>query len=184
MNFNKEKFLSFYKNTPFYDSASVCYDAVEKAFNSIADTCQVCNQKILQVPPLVMAGAMATVRVEVGKGFKPIMEYASGDAYEGRVSLGNTQPGDGRKYKGRGFIQITGRNNYNLYGHLMQIDLINNPDLALEINNSARVLALYFKQNGVIQACLREDWVRVRKLVNGGTNGLDVFLSVIKQYTK
>lgn len=178
----KGKFESIYKGTPFYDSAVNCYALVEKAFYNVLGNCPTCGQHMPSVPDDVMIGAMATIRTEVGKMYQPIRELASGDAYEGRVSLGNTQPGDGRKFKGRGFIQITGRNNYANFGHLIEVDLINNPDLALDPNNSAKILAFYFKQNGVIQACLNKDWVKVRKLVNGGTNGLDTFLSVIKQF--
>ncbi len=61
------------------------------------------------------------------------MEYASGNAYEGNIaSLGNTQPGDGPKFKGRGFVQITGRKNYQLYTNLLGIDFVGHPDLAAD----------------------------------------------------
>jgi len=89
----KSQFMSFYKGTPYETGASECYDAVEKALF---------EQGILS--RLTLIGALATVRVEVGKAYKPIEEYATGDAYEGRVDLGNTVTGDGRRYKGRGYI--------------------------------------------------------------------------------
>ena len=65
---NKEKFLSFYQNTPFYENSKTCYEAIEKAFLTIPCTC--CGSLPVNVSPLVMAGALATVRVEVGKNFK------------------------------------------------------------------------------------------------------------------
>src|SRR5882762_2402858 len=56
-------------------------------------------------------------------------EIASGAAYEGRKDLGNTQPGDGTRYKGRGPIQLTGRANYKKFSDLLGLDLINNPTI-------------------------------------------------------
>lgn len=56
-------------------------------------------------------------------------ELASGDAYEGRKSLGNTQPGDGRRFKGRGLIQITGRANYKSISDSLGVDFTKNPTL-------------------------------------------------------
>ena len=64
--------------------------------------------------------------------FKTLEEYASGSAYEGRKDLGNAQLGDGRRYKGRGIFQLTGRANYRTYGQKLGYDLEGNPELAKE----------------------------------------------------
>jgi len=182
----KEQILKFYVNTPFYENAKTAYEAIEKAFLDIP--CSSCGSKPSSVNPLVMAGAMATCRVEVGKNFKPIMEYASGEAYEGRRDLGNTEKGDGVRYKGRGYIQLTGRSNYALFGQKIGVDLISNPDLALDVEVGAKILAHYFKDRGVIEACLAKDWLSVRKLINGVNrstglpNGWLEFQKVITQY--
>lgn len=162
-------FLSFYK--PNDQSQRECYLAVEQAL---------WEEKILT--PLTLIGALSTVRTEVGRNFKPIMEIASGQDYEGRASLGNTQKGDGVKFKGRGLIQITGRANYANYGKKLGIDLIGNPDLALDLKVSAKILAMYFKEREVNKWCNSKDWEMVRRKVNGGLNGYEQFISVVNQF--
>jgi predicted chitinase len=123
--------------------------------------------------------ALATIGVEVGR-FEPIPEYASGEAYEGRKDLGNTQPGDGKRYKGRGFIQLTGRANYRTYGQALGLPLEQNPDLALDPEVGARVLALYFKNRNIPAKADAGDWEGVRRAVNGGTNGYDRFIRIVR----
>lgn len=90
--------------------------------------------------------------------------------------LGNTQPGDGFKFRGRGFIQITGRGNYTRYGELIHHDLTGNPDLALQADVSALVAAAFWKDNGLNRLADTGDSEVVHAItqrVNGGTNGLD-----------
>lgn len=71
--------------------------------------------------------------------FKTMEEYASGKAYEGRADLGNTEPGDGERFKGRGFVQITGRSNYQYWSTRLGIDLIADPERAEEHEIAARI---------------------------------------------
>lgn len=167
----KDKFMSFYKDVADQKAVSDCFDAVSKALSDLA---------ILD--DLTLIGALATVRTEVGRAFKPVQEIASGSAYEGRHDLGNYVPGDGVKYKGRGFIQLTGRSNYDAYGKAIGVDLTCHPELALQPDVSAKILAQYFKDHNIPALCQAKNWTAVRKAVNGGTNGLDVFLSVVTQY--
>lgn len=169
--FDKIKFLSFYKNQPNEQDASICYDALQKALTELGI-----------YTDLVLVGALATARVEVGRNFKPIEEYASGILYENRKDLGNTTIGDGKLYKGRGYIQLTGKANYTTYGEKLNLDLLTHPEMALELEVAAKVLACYFKDRGCDVACNNKDWVKVRKLVNGGNNALNEFLSIINQY--
>jgi putative chitinase len=79
--------------------------------------------------PLRLAHHMAQLMHESGR-FKYMEEIASGAAYEGREDLGNTHPGDGRRFKGRGPLQVTGRANYRRIGFEIGIDLENNPEIA------------------------------------------------------
>ena len=139
---------------------------------------------------LVQVAALATIGVETGR-FAPIPEYASGDEYEGRADLGNTQPGDGRRFKGRGFIQITGRSNYSTYGNRLGVDLVGNPDLALDPNVASQIFAVYFTDHRIrwlrapapLMNCAdlarAGEWRGVRVAVNGGENGLDRFLQFV-----
>ncbi|MEC4865712.1 MAG: glycoside hydrolase family 19 protein, partial [Jaaginema sp. PMC 1078.18] len=131
----------------------------------------------------VLIGLLATIRVETG-GFRPINEWGGEKywrRYEGRRDLGNTQSGDGVRYHGRGYVQLTGRANYRSYGQKLGVDLEGNPELALDPGVSAQVLACYFKDRGVHQAAKAGDWRRVRKLVNGGYHGWDVFSKYIER---
>lgn len=138
----------------------------------------------------VQIAAIATVAVETGN-FLPIPEHASGDAYEGRADLGNTQPGDGRRFKGRGLIQITGRANYRTYGDALGVGLEDNPDLALDPNVAAHVFAVYFARHYIrwepaphpLMNCAdlarAGEWRGVRVAVNGGETGLGRFMAIV-----
>jgi putative chitinase len=106
-------------------------------------------------------------------GFRTTVEFASGEAYEGRADLGNTQPGDGRRYKGRGLIQLTGRDNYRTYGKALGVDLEGQPELAEEPVRSLQIACEYWTRNKINAACDRDDLVKVTRLINGGTNGLE-----------
>lgn len=140
----------------------------------------------------VQIAALATIGVETGS-FEPIPEWASGDEYEGRADLGNLESGDGRRYKGRGLIQITGRSNYRNYGNLLGIDLEGNPDLALDPTVAAQIFAAYFDTHRIrwyaapapLMNCAdlarADEWRGVRVAVNGGEAGLGLFLSIVQQ---
>lgn len=99
-------------------------------------------------------------------------EIASGSAYEGRRDLGNTQPGDGKRFKGRGPIQLTGRANYQTYGRLLGVDLISNPPLAATPEVAFRIAGLYWKRNGLNELADKQWFKTITKRINGGFNGL------------
>ena len=86
--------------------------------------------------------------------------------------LGNTQQGDGRRYKGRGPIQITGRANYQKYGSLLGLDLVNSPEQAATPEVGFRTAGLYWKRNGCNELADGQQFITITKRINGGTNGL------------
>lgn len=123
-------------------------------------------------------------------------EIASGLSYENRNDLGNTQKGDGKKFKGRGLIQITGRFNYSKLGEAFGIDLINNPKKLGGLNvkkctpeqlkyaalsagwfwNSQNLnsLADLIEINKKLSAGTsnRANFIKITRKINGGENGL------------
>lgn len=106
-------------------------------------------------------------------GFRTTEEFASGEAYDGRRDLGNTEPGDGRRFKGRGLLQLTGRANYREYGWALGIDLEADPARAADPVLSLRIACEYWKRRKINAACDRDDLIQVTKLINGGLNGLE-----------
>ena len=130
-----------------------------------------------------LASYMAQVAHE-SDNFKTSEEYASGAAYEGRKDLGNTQVGDGKKYKGRAYIQLTGRDNYKKAGDALGLDLINNPALAEEPKNAAAISVWFWKTKVKPQVPDFMDTERVTKVVNGGFNGLNDRLKYFNRFTK
>jgi putative chitinase len=116
--------------------------------------------------------------------FMTLEEYASGLAYERRADLGNTQPGDGVRYKGRGIFQLTGRANYITYGKKLGLDLVNHPDLASTPEVSVRVALEYWKDKNLNALADADDIVSITRRINGGTNGLDERKAYLAKITK
>ena len=89
--------------------------------------------------------------------------------YGGR--LGNDEPGDGWKYRGRGLLQVTGKDNYKAVGETLGFDLVNNPDMLAQPEWALKSAIAWWEGN--IPDAIMGDTVRVSKRVNGGTIGLD-----------
>lgn len=98
--------------------------------------------------------------------------------YEGRKDLGNTQPGDGSKYRGRGLIQITGRANYAACGEALGLDLINQPELLELPQHAAMSAAWFWKQNDLNDLADKDQFNTITRRINGGLNGLQDRLEI------
>jgi peptidoglycan L-alanyl-D-glutamate endopeptidase CwlK len=137
---------------------------------------------------LMILMALGTIRAET-ECFLPISEGQSSfntspggqpfDKYDSRTDLGNQGPPDGERFKGRGFVQLTGRTNYQVHGNAIGLgdQLIQNPDLANDPAIAAQLLASFLKsrEQAINTALASGDLATARRLVNGGSNGLDRF---------
>lgn len=120
---------------------------------------------------LRMAHYLAQIAHESGE-LRYTKELASGRAYEGRKDLGNTQQGDGVKFKGRGLIQITGRANYEAYMRYCKFDVVTNPELLERPLGATKSSMWVFDGFGCNELADKDDLKAIRKKINGGYNGL------------
>jgi predicted chitinase len=114
--------------------------------------------------------------------FTTTKEFADGSKYEGRTDLGNIKPGDGPKYKGRGFIQITGRANYTQAAKDLGIDLVNHPEIAEKPDVAAKVSLWYWQKRVQPKISNFANTKAVTKKVNGGVNGLQQRTKLTKSF--
>lgn len=146
-----------------------------------------------------LACICATVKVETASTFAPIKEYGNRNYFtrmywtnvRTRKQLGNLTQADAYTFYGRGYIQLTGRNNYLKVSEDLKIpDLLQNPDIACEPLIAGKVLAWYWEKHGLVGLCeqlktAKPDYypamlMEIRRRVNGGLNGLGEFLSTLK----
>lgn len=92
--------------------------------------------------------------------------------YEGRADLGNTMPGDGLRFRGRGPIQLTGRANYRTFGRRIGIDLERHPELAAIPSIGLHTALEYWRSRNLNAFADADDILSITKKINGGTNGL------------
>jgi len=132
--------------------------------------------------------ALATIRAETGN-FTPLSEFQSKfntppggppfALYDNRTDLGNQGPPDGANFRGRGYIQLTGRSNYAVHGAAIGLgnQLVTNPTLANQPDIAGKLLASFLKahESAIRAALARNDLATARKLVNGGSHGLAAF---------
>lgn len=122
--------------------------------------------------PRRQAAFLAQIAHESGS-LKYTREIADGSAYEGRADLGNTHPGDGPRYKGRGLLQITGRANYVACGTALGLDLLSTPELLENPLGACRSAGWYWRSRGLNDCADNDDFGTLTKKINGGYNGLD-----------
>jgi len=121
-----------------------------------------------------LAAFLAQCSHESG-GFRYLSEIwgptAAQNTYDGR--MGNNKSGDGYRYRGRGYIQLTGKNNYTQASRALGLDLVKNPDQASTPDIGAKTSVWFWKTNVQPRVSNWDDVTAITKIVNGGYNGLD-----------
>lgn len=134
-------------------------------FNKYSDQYQVNNNKRI--------AAFFAETIHESASFTATREFASGSVYEGRKDLGNVFKGDGKRYKGRGYIQITGRNNYAAVSrHIFKDDtLLRNPDLLAAPQYAMQSALWFWKDRGLNEFADKQFFESITRRINGGING-------------
>lgn len=122
--------------------------------------------------PLRQAHFLAQLCHESGS-FNYLEEIASGEDYEGRDDLGNVEPGDGVRFKGRGLIQITGRANYGDCGEALGVDLIRDPERLADADLACRSAGWFWDSRNLSSFADRDDIDTITYRINGGYNGYE-----------
>lgn len=170
MQFDRTKFFTAYRN--YFNSLD---QSQVDGLNFLLDSFELFGAVWSSIP--LIADALATIKIETAHTYQPITELGPKhyfDKYDGRHNLGNNQPGDGYKYRGRGYVQITGRNNYTHFADITHADLINDPDEALrpEVSFSIMTHGMF---NGTFTGKKitdfinnsKKDYYNARQVING-----------------
>lgn len=150
-------------------------NSVKKAYDTVVSRCKLYYPHLLDVSgifdistPMRWAQFIATLVHESG-AFRYVEELATGDAYDTRTDLGNTPEldGDGRKYKGRGLIQTTGKANYERLSKVTGIDFVNDPEKLEQPYWAAYAAGLFWRDKGLNAFADRGDFLGCQVRVNG-----------------
>ncbi len=167
MKFDHKKFFDNYKERFATKLNQSQVDGIEDLLNFIENDPALTDVRWI-------AYMMATVKHECAERWQPIEEFASGKQYEGRADLGNTERGDGPRYKGRGYVQITGRANYRKFSQRLSVVMVGNPLLALDPPTSYKIASLGMRQGLFTGKALLDyihdsacDYRNARRIING-----------------
>jgi putative chitinase len=195
----KEKILKFYPNL---QSAKICIEAVDAELRRKGVYSDMALVAIIATARVEVGKSFLPIKENLNYNAAMLMkmwpryfpnpdialEYArkperiANRAYGGRMGNGPEETQEGWKYAGAGVAQLTGKNNYKLYGDLLGIDLVNHPELAMDTQYCYKILVNFFIQNNMISLCNQKNWEAIRRRYNGGLHGFELFKKVIDQY--
>lgn len=141
--------------------------AHESEFNPVSENLNYSARRLTQVFPRYFP----TLSLATQYAGNPIA--IASRVYGGRMGNGPESTGEGFAYRGRGMIQLTGKNNYKYYGGLIGYDLIEDPDLALQYGIGILIAGTFFKNNGCIALADKNDLQSITRRINGGLNGYE-----------
>jgi putative chitinase len=178
--------MKLYSTDPKEDLTMISVDIVKKIMPNLkADVCedyfpflQEAMEEFEINKPLRESAFLAQIAHE-SMEFKHFKEIWGPTAQQNKYeppssvakSLGNTEPGDGKRFMGRGAIQLTGRANYKIYGDMLDLDLINNPEWAEDPQVAFRIAGAYWKSKGLNPLADKPDFKEITIRINGGLNG-------------
>jgi putative chitinase len=156
----------FHINTPLRLAHWLAQLDVESAgFTRMVENLNYSAERLCQVWPARFPS------LDAAQPFAHQPEALGNKVYGGR--MGNVQPDDGSRFKGRGFIQLTGRSNYLRYANILGADLVNNPQLAADPDVAARIAGAFWEQSFLNAKADADDLRGITRTINGGETGLD-----------
>jgi predicted chitinase len=141
-------------------------DTESGGFKSLSENLKYSAATLMKLFGKKLSGGMQQAQQIASQGAEAVANFIYGNR------MGNSAPDDGFKYRGRGIIQLTGKDNYTKYGKMLGLDLVNNPDLAADPKVAAQIAVAYWKTRVSSSAAQAGNVQQVTQEINGGQNGL------------
>jgi predicted chitinase len=141
-------------------------DTESGGFKSLSENLKYSASTLMKLFGKKLTGGMAQAQQIASQGAQAVANFIYGNR------MGNTGADDGFKYRGRGIVQLTGKDNYAKYGKMLGLDLVGNPDLAADPKVAAQIAVAYWKTRVPSAAAQAGNVAAVTKAINGGENGL------------
>jgi putative chitinase len=163
----KSLFASYYVNTPLRLAHFMGQMEHESNLKPIAENLNYSAEGLTKTFTKYFPTLAST------NGYARNPEKIANKVYANRMGNGNEASGDGYKFRGRGFIQLTGKENYILLSKDTRIDFVAQPDLLLQEANALIAALWFWNKNGLNVLADKDDVLVVTKKINGGTHGLE-----------